>query len=231
MRPAVLAAVAVLVLAGLLFGLISLDDLEDLFTGSSGGSMQTGTAQTASPEEALAALEDLTVAEAGSMSGYSREAFPHWSDAGEFGWEVPSEACDARDAALIRDGEDVAVGEGCSVTGLWRDPYSGVTNTDASDVDIDHLVPLANAWRSGADEWSEEKRERFANAPENLLAADAGENRSKGDRGPEAWRPPDEGAWCDYAVRWTLVKRDYALSVTSEERTSLREMLDTCEAA
>lgn len=229
---AVVATVLV-ALVGLSLGVIS---LEDLTGGSSANpadsSDSTGVSASGDPSEARNLLGGLPVEPAGSMSGYSRDVFPHWSDAIDNGWDAPSASCDTRDAALIRDGEDVAVGEGCDInSGTWVDSYAGETNTDSSDVDIDHIVPLANAWRSGADGWDEAERERFANAPENLLASDAGENRSKGDRGPEAWRPPDEGEWCDYAVRWTLVKNEYGLNVNPDERTSLEEMLGTCEAA
>lgn len=230
-RLGVLAVGAVVVVLGLYFGVVSLEDiLGD--SPDSGGSNSTGTIPAGDPSEAGEVLATLSVAPSGSMSGYSREAFDHWSDALENGWDVPSESCDARDAALIRDGENVIVGDSCSIdSGTWVDPYAGETNTDSSDVDIDHIVPLANAWRSGAADWDEAERERFANAPDNLLAADAGENRSKGDRGPEAWRPPDESAWCDYAIRWTQVKSEYELSVNPDEKTSLEEMLGTCEAA
>ncbi|WP_119067904.1 HNH endonuclease family protein [Rubrobacter indicoceani] len=206
--------------------------LEELLGDSTSPSGSSSVGTVGSVSEAGEVLANLPVERPGSMSGYSREAFPHWSDGAENGWDVPSESCDTRDAALIRDGENVAVGESCSIdSGTWVDPYAGETNTDSSDVDIDHVVPLANAWRSGAKGWDEAKRERFANAPDNLLASDAGENRSKGDRGPEAWRPPDRSAWCDYAIRWTRVKSEYQLSVNPDEKASLEEMLETCGAA
>ena len=68
-----------------------------------------------------------------------------------YGWAEPNGFCDVRDAALIRDGEGIRIDGDCSITaGTWLDPYTGRTLTDPSDVDIDHVVPLANAWRSGA---------------------------------------------------------------------------------
>ncbi|MGH3086333.1 MAG: HNH endonuclease family protein [Rubrobacteraceae bacterium] len=228
-RLITVAIIAVAVVAGLAFGMIDLDDLMDL-AGPANNSM--GTSETGNPDEASEALAALEVAPSGSMAGYSREDFPHWSDAEEFGWSVPDDACDARDAALIRDGEGVEVGEDCDIeSGEWTDPYAGETLTDSSSVDIDHIVPLANAWRSGADEWDESLREEFANAPEVLLSTDSGENRSKGDRGPEAWRPPDQRSWCDYSIRWISVKSSYELSVNEQERAALEEMLSTCEAS
>lgn len=174
-------------------------------------------------------LEDLRVTPAGSMAGYSREKFDHWSDAREFGWSGVDDACDARDAALIRDGRRVEVAEGCDVeTGRWRDPYTTTTYIDPLDIDIDHVVPLANAWRSGASSWTDEEREAYANDPEVLLAVEDNANQAKGDKGPEAWKPPNREYWCEYARRWTEIKVGYDLSATPQEQDALREMLGTC---
>ncbi|MDP8972308.1 MAG: HNH endonuclease family protein [Actinomycetota bacterium] len=164
------------------------------------------------------------------MSGYSREKFPHWSKASEFGWDPPKSSCNAREAALIRDGEAVEVGRECKVeSGTWFDPYTARTYTEPSDIDTDHVVPLANAWRSGASSWDNEQRERYANDPEVLLSVEDNANQSKGDKGPEAWKPPNEAVWCDYAVRWIGIKDKYDLSVNEQEKEALVEMLDACE--
>jgi hypothetical protein len=182
------------------------------------------------PANAGKALKKLEVSPPGSMAGYDREDFPHWSDAQEFGWDVSDSACDVREAALIRDGEDVAVGEGCDVeSGRWLDPYTKRTYTDPLDIDIDHLVPLANAYRSGASEWDEAERERYANDPDNLLSVEDNANQEKGDKGPEAWKPPNRAIWCSYAKRWIGVKSGYALTINPQEKAALREMLATCE--
>ena len=168
------------------------------------------------------------------MAGYSREEFPHWSDAEEFGWRLPSaapdpESCDARDAALIRDGRRERVEEYCDVvSGRWLDPYSGQIYTDPSEIDIDHIVPLANAWRSGASSWSTAKRESFANVPRDLLSVDDGLNQSKGDKGPEAWKPPRKAYWCAYSKQWIGIKHYWKLSVTNAEKSALERMLGTC---
>ena len=201
-------------------------------SGGTGGGGNGGDAEIAGggPETARAALEELSVSEPRSMSGCSREKFEHWSNAREFGWEAPEESCDVRDAALIRDGEDVVVGDGCKIeSGTWLDPYTTNTYTDPQDIDIDHVVPLANAWRSGASSWNADEREAYANAPDVLLSVEDDANQEKGDKGPEAWRPPNEGIWCDYASRWIGIKSDYGLSVNPGEKTALSEMLDTCE--
>ncbi len=182
-----------------------------------------------SSAEVSETLRGLAVASANSMSGYSRERFPHWSDAEEFGWDAPYPSCDVRDAALIRDGEGVEVGDGCDMTsGEWLDPYTGRAYTDPSEIDIDHVVPLAEAWRSGASSWNEAHRKRYANDPSVLLSVEDNANQSKGDKGPEAWKPPRKAVWCDYAARWIGIKSEYDLVVDEREKAALEEMLGTC---
>jgi hypothetical protein len=164
------------------------------------------------------------------MSGYSRKRFPHWSEADKFGWDAPNSSCDSRAAALIRDGKDVKVQGSCKVvSGQWLDPYTGQTYTKPTDLDIDHVVPLANAWRSGASSWDDKQRERYANDPDVLLSVEDNANQAKGDKGPEAWKPPNEGEWCDYAKRWTAIKTKYGLSVNEQEKAALQQMLGTCK--
>jgi uncharacterized protein DUF1524/excalibur calcium-binding domain-containing protein len=197
-------------------------------------STAAGAPPPPSADESSSLLRKLTVAPAGSMAGYSRDEFPHWaSDAANYGWREPDGSCDVRDAALIRDGQGVRIDGDCYMTaGTWPDPYTGKTMTDPSEVDIDHVVPLANAWRSGASSaaWSTSDREVYANDPEVLLSTDAGANRTKGDKGPEAWRPPNRGYWCEYARRWIWIKSDWRLSVNPAEKSALRQMLGTCGA-
>jgi hypothetical protein len=187
-----------------------------------------------SAERALSMLGELTIAPPGSMAGYSREEFPHWaSDAASFGWKEPDGSCDVRGAALIRDGQGVQIDEDCSVTaGTWLDPYTGQTLIDSSEIDIDHVVPLANAWRSGAGSaaWSTADREEYANDPEVLLSADDAANQTKGDKGPEAWKPPNRDYWCEYGRRWIWIKSNWDLSINPNEKTALNEMLATCKA-
>lgn len=164
-------------------------------------------------------LDKLRVASAGSMSGYDRDAFRHWSD-------LDGNGCDQREDTLKRDGERVTTGSGCKITsGRWTDPYGGSQISEAGELDIDHIVPLANAWRSGAPGWSEDKREQFANDPVNLLAVDNGLNRQKGDKGPEAWMPPTEDYRATYAAMWIRVKHKYDLSVTPAEAAALAKAL------
>jgi hypothetical protein len=203
-------------------GLVELESQEE----NAGGS---DTTQVDNPDGPSQALQDLEVSEPDSMSGYSRESFKHWSRANDFGWEAPESSCDAREAALIRDGEGVEVGSGCKVTsGSWYDPYTDQTFADPSDIDTDHVVALANAWRSGASAWDDWDRERYANDPEVLLSVEDDANQSKGDKGPEAWKPPNEAVWCDYAVRWIGIKDKYDMSINPEEKEALSQMLDGC---
>ena len=233
----VLGAVIVVALLGygLLSGQISTGQLLEGLLGDGGnGEMAAESRMAPSVDAARRQLSELSVRPAGSMSGYSREEFPHWSDAREFGWKLPGgtpdpESCDAREAALIRDGSEERVEAYCDVaSGNWFDPYGGKSYTDPGDIDIDHVVPLANAWRSGASSWSTTKRESFANVPRDLLSVDDGLNQSKGDKGPEAWKPPRKAYWCVYAKRWIGIKHYWSLSVTGAERSALKQMLGTC---
>jgi hypothetical protein len=200
----------------------------------------TGPLASGSASDARATLDQLRVAPVGSMSGYSRDRFHHWSQADKFGWSPPRPDCSTREAALVRDGQNVQVGSGCQVlSGTWLDPYTGKTFTKPSDVDIDHVVPLAAAWRAGANRWDDKRREQYANDPAVLLSVEDNANQEKGDKGPEAWKPPRREEWCDYAQRWISVKAKYGLAVmapyrvgsqTLNEKAALTEMLNTCGA-
>lgn len=197
-----------------------------------GPSTATGAPAPPTANEARQQLDALAVAPAGSMAGYSRDLFPHWaSDGTVFGWDEPDGSCDVRDDALIRDGQGVQIDEDCSfVAGEWIGPYTGQTLTDSSDVDIDHVVPLANAWRSGASGWSTADREVYANDPEVLLSTEDNANQEKGDKGPEAWKPSNRDYYCEYSRRWIWAKAKYGLFVNPQEKSALREMLSTCQA-
>ncbi|MFF3068868.1 DUF1524 domain-containing protein [Kitasatospora sp. NPDC057936] len=174
---------------------------------------------------ARAELAALNVAPARPMTGYSRDRFPHWAAQGQ--------SCDTRETVLKRDGQAVAADAQCKpTTGNWTSPYDGLTFTDANKLDIDHVVPLAAAWRAGADSWSDDQRKALANdlTRPQLLAVSAASNRSKGDQTPDQWKPPSQSAWCNYAKAWTDVKAYYKLAVTGPEKTALGQMLDTCPA-
>jgi hypothetical protein len=159
------------------------------------------------------------------MTGYSRDRFPHWRKVDEY--------CDVRDAVLKRDGTGVQATRTCRITkGSWYSPYDARTYTDPDQIDIDHMVPLANAWRSGADGWTDDQRADFANdlTRPQLLAVSRATNRAKGDQDPSQWKPANRDYWCAYAQRWIAVKSHWKLTVTDREKSELREMLGTCQA-
>lgn len=168
-------------------------------------------------------LAALTVAPEGSETGYSRDKFPHWIDQGD--------NCNTREVVLKRDGENVQVGSDCYPTsGTWRSPYDDGVWTQPSDVDIDHMVPLAQAWRSGASSWTTAKRQDFANdlTHAQLWAVTDNVNQEKGDKDPAQWKPPNTGFYCMYARAWVDVKYQWKLTADQAEVTALGGMLDTC---
>ncbi|MGI5242748.1 HNH endonuclease family protein [Dactylosporangium sp. CA-139066] len=168
-------------------------------------------------------LNALTVAAEGSMSGYSRDLFPHWI--------TISGSCDTRETVLKRDGTSVVTNSSCSATsGRWYSPYDGATWTAASDVDIDHVVPLAEAWRSGASGWTTAKRQSFANdlSHPQLIAVTDNVNQAKGDQDPTTWQPPLTSYRCTYARMWINVKYTWGLKLQSAEKSALQSMLNLC---
>ncbi|MFJ5927568.1 DUF1524 domain-containing protein [Kitasatospora sp. NPDC092948] len=174
-------------------------------------------------EQARAELDKLVVEAPHSMEGYSRDRFPHWIK--------QYDTCDTREVVLARDGQNVVQDDQCrAVSGTWTSPYDDKTFTDAKQLDIDHLVPLAASWRAGADTWTTDKRKAFANDLEHsqLVAVSAASNRAKADKGPDQWRPPLRSYWCTYSRAWTDIKYIYGLSTTQAEKNALTEMLDTC---
>ena len=115
--------------------------------------------------------------------------------------------------------------DGCRVEhGRWNDPYTGIIFVEASDLDIDHLVPLNWAWQHGAWRWSEDRRIDFANDPINLFAVDDGTNRAKGADGPLSWLPPNENFQCQYILRFWRVVLLYRLEIEPDERVALTEL-------
>jgi hypothetical protein len=185
-----------------------------------GSATKTSTSDATSAAGRLDTLKVVT--KAGSMAGYSREKFPHWRSTGS--------NCDVRDSVLKRDGAKVKL-SGCNVVaGTWKSIYDGKVLDSPTKVDIDHMVPLANAWRSGASSWTTDQRGDFANDLDDpqLVAVSATSNRSKGDQDPSTWKPADKSAWCQYAQDWIAVKAHWKLTVTNPEKTALKKMLETC---
>ena len=168
-------------------------------------------------------LASIRVAADGSMTGYSRDKFPHWI--------TISGACNTRETVLKRDGTSVVTDSSCAATsGRWFSPYDGATWTQASDVDIDHIVPLAAAWRTGASSWTTAKRQQFANdlSDPQLIAVTDNVNQAKGDQTPATWKPPLTSYWCTYAKMWTHTKSRFALTINTAEKSALTDMLNRC---
>jgi hypothetical protein len=172
---------------------------------------------------AISRLNALTVAAESHQSSYDRDLFPHWI--------TISGSCNTREQVLKRDGTNVGVDSSCYPTsGSWYSPYDGATWSNPADVDIDHMVPLAEAWSSGAWAWSTSRRQTYANdlgGPE-LWAVTDNVNQAKGDKDPAEWQPSRSAFRCTYARSWIQVKWYYDLSVNTAEKSALTSMLNTC---
>ena len=179
-------------------------------------------------ELALVGEWEIIVEEEHSREGYDRGLFRHWIDA-------DGDGCDTRKEVLIRDAiETPTVGERCNLSGgRWVSLYDGrVFTGDGGGLDVDHMVPLAEAWESGAWAWSPERRRAFANDLENrfaLLAVSASSNRSKGARDPAEWMPPDASSHCLYATYWRDTKVAWDLTFDQAEADALDGALATCK--
>ena len=166
-------------------------------------------------------LADLAV-QAEDNAGYDRALFTHWI--------TISGTCDTRETVLKRDGSGVTVDSACKATkGTWTSVYDGVRTSDPSTFDIDHVVPLAEAWGSGARGWTSTQRKNFANdlTRPQLIAVSASSNRSKGDRDPAGWQPTSTAWRCEYVREWINVKYYWDLSLDSAEEAAVEDMLDT----
>lgn len=159
---------------------------------------------------------------------YNRKDWHHWVDA-------DNDCQDTREEVLIAESEiplEFKDRNHCHVArGRWTCPYTGETVTDPALPDIDHLVPLENANRSGGWRWSAGKKEAYANdldEPEHLVAVLASANRSKGSKGPEAWQPKNGDFRCDYVSQWRAIKRRWRLRMNSEERRTVEQVLLEC---
>jgi len=185
----------------------------------------TASAALPTPVSAATArtyLASLTVATE-NRTGYARDLFPTWI--------TISGTCNTREYILKRDGSNVVTDSACAATsGSWYSPYDGATWTAASDVDIDHLVPLAEAWDSGASAWTTARRQSFANdvTRPQLLAVTDNVNQSKGDQDPATWMPSLTSYRCTYVRAWVQVKYYYGLSVDSAEKSALTNYLANC---
>jgi hypothetical protein len=171
-------------------------------------------------------ISQLQVAPEGPRDGYDRGLFKHWVDA-------DGDGCDTREEVLIAESLVPATqGDGCSVTGEWLSVYDSTTFVAPGGMDIDHMVPLGEAWDSDASSWDSARREAYANDldhPEALIAVSASSNRSKGDRDPAEWKPENVAYWCQYAFDWITVKMAWELAADAKEIEALNTMIATCD--
>ena len=198
--------------------------------------MRSGEALSSLPDtEAARQLRELAVRsadEASVVPDYDRQAFgQRWADTDHNG-------CDTRNDILARDLARPTFKPGtrdCVVlTGTLAEPYTGTTiqfqrgDKSSALVQIDHVVALADAWRSGAWQWDAQRRQEFANDPENLLAVDGAANEDKSASSADQWLPPNTAFRCDYVKRQIAVKYAYGLSVTQAEQDAMATQLTTC---
>ncbi|MEW2573277.1 HNH endonuclease family protein [Streptomyces sp. NPDC047070] len=176
----------------------------------------------------LAAAVELLPSATESREGYQRTFFKHWNKGSN-----PSDGCNTRAEVLIAESRvEPAVEAGCKiVAGEWYSYYDGVSLTAPGGLDIDHMVPLAEAWDSGASTWTAQRREAYANdqdAEHSLVAVSARSNRTKGDKDPADWTPPLADARCTYTAHWVATKLRWQLTVDDRERGALAELAAGC---
>jgi hypothetical protein len=173
----------------------------------------------------LASLLALSCSSAeAATSDYSRDKF------GKGGWLDEDHDCQDTRAEMLIATSLVPVTfttvKHCYVSrGLWVDYYAQTLQRSASLLDVDHVVPLAEAWRSGAAGWTQEQREDFANDPRELVVTLSAINRTKSDHRPDAWLPSNPVAKCVYLNQWLEIKTNWGLSMTDTERT----VVDSCK--
>ncbi|MFE0722570.1 HNH endonuclease family protein [Streptomyces sp. NPDC058848] len=163
-----------------------------------------------------------------SREGYDRDAFRHWTSGDD-----PSDGCSTHNEVLIAEAvEPPAVGPRCRLSGgSWWSYYDQMWVTSSSSLDIDHMVPLAESWDSGASAWTAQRREAYANdqgAAASLVAVTARSNRSKADQDPAQWMPPATEVHCRYIAEWVGTKLRWNLSADETEVAALREVAGGC---
>ncbi len=169
------------------------------------------------------AVADLPVATE-VRTGYDRDLFQHWIDA-------DGDGCHARNEVLLAEADDPPTVTGtCTLSGgRWFSYYDRVSWTNTSDLDIDHMVPLAEAWDSGARTWSSTVRRDFANDLgdyRSLVAVTDNVNQAKGDQDPGTWLPQYDR--CRYLREFVAVKHRWRLSVDSAEKSAMTSLASSC---
>lgn len=156
------------------------------------------------------------------FADYSRSSFKHWID-------EDGDCLNTRQEVLQKESLEPVKIEGCRVIqGKWYGEYGGEYYTNPSELDIDHIVPLKEAYESGADKWTPKKRKQFSNDYENLIAVDRSLNRQKGAKDPAEWLPPRTEYLCEYIERWVYIKSKYKLEIDTIEQKKVEEIQENC---
>lgn len=169
----------------------------------------------------------LTVSDAAPGAKYARDRFEHWID-------TDRDGCNTRYEVLIRSATvGPYVSSSCKLSdGLWTLAYSGITATDPIDIEVDHVVALSEAWRSGAWKWDDTTRRAFANDLDvdyALVPTDTASNQAKSDKDPSSWVPQNEEV-CEYLIDWSLIKIRWGLTIDSAEKYAVDGILAGCES-
>jgi hypothetical protein len=183
----------------------------------------TTAGRTTSPPPAAtvdALLAQLVVAPEAGAGTYDRDRFDHWIDA-------DGDGCHTRCEVLAEERRTDLPG----LAAGWRSIYDGYTTDDPAELQVDHVVALAEAWRSGADGWDDDRRRAFANdleEPDALVAVTAATNQAKGDKDPAEWQPPRRQAWCQWGLGWLRTKVRWGLTADGAEVEALGNILRGC---
>ena len=189
-------------------------------------SVTSAQASQTSYKDITTAINSLKIADE-VRTGYKRTLFKHWTSAGN--------GCDSRKAVIISEAiKKPVVEKGCLIKGgEWLSIYDNVKVTEASKLDVDHFVPLAEAWDSGASAWDAAKKEKYANDqtdPRHLIAVTGASNRSKSDQDPAEWMPTNKAYTCEYLVNWVSVKVRWNLSVDKKEKEFILANSKSCKS-
>lgn len=175
-------------------------------------------------QQTVTMLNELVVANEQDADSYEQDSFKYWVRKNDTG-------CDTRFAVLKEESVTPMTASGCDIaSGEWFSSYDGVTVTDSSKLDIDHMIPRSEAWRSGASTWTADEREAFANDlddPKTLVAVSFSSNRSKGDKDPANWMPTTDA--CVYVSDWISVKHNWKLSIDIPEKQKMITILSFCQ--
>lgn len=189
--------------------------------------------------ETVQAVADALPTNFNADAPYNRGDWYHWDNYERTCWNVREEVL-SRDALqdgtlTMLDSNKVRTDDktqACYVAGgIWIDPFTGEEFSNPEDLDIDHVIALSYANAAGGADWDSDKKRQFANNlsyNKHLLAVSASANRSKGDKGPGDWMPPNEEFHCEYVTIWTKIAAEWGLSVTAKDKRAIKSTLDEC---